>query len=158
MNNNNQKQSDTTEIKSAVSTVVEKGENIREQVRNITLNALSEKHLDLKEIKQVIHNVIQGASSGVTGNQTQVKEALTEAVSGVDEALEKSAEASKLAIEEAASKVKDFGKHDLTRAVDDIVILEELFLDTIKEVAEGTNQLAQDNLHDFLQHAKIQFN
>ncbi len=144
----------TEEVKENARAAIEKGNNIRDEVRDITLKALSEKHLDLKMINQVIHSVMEGVGIGAEAKGDQTKDALTDAMAGMDEALAKSAEASKLAIEETAGRIKDFSQHDLKLAVDNLQALEDLFFDTVLDVANGTNKMVKESLSDLIKHAQ----
>lgn len=154
MNMMKEKEVETSDVKAASQSAVERGEAIREDTRDITLTALSQRHLDSKKIRQVVRAVIEGASIGSTSKGGQAKDALLDAMTGVDEALAKSAEASKLAIEEAAGNLKDFGKQDLKRALDDLQTLEDMFLDTMNEVAKGADELIRGALSDMVEHAR----
>lgn len=133
---------------------VESGENIRATMRKITLAALRRGRLDAQGVKSVARAVIHGASLGVTDAGDRSRQALSEALAGIDEALAKSAEASKLAIEEAAGRLRDYGKRDLERAFEDMRVLEGLFLDTVKDVAENSAGAAREILQDLLRHAR----
>jgi len=107
-----------------------------------------------KKINKVIYAVMEGASIGAEDKGEQAKNALTDTMSGVDDALAKSAEASKLAIEEAAGHIKDFSSHDLKNALDDLLTLEELFFDTVRDVAKGTKDTIKKTLSDLVKHAE----
>jgi len=133
---------------------VEHGENIRDTMRKITLAALGRGRLDAEGMGRVVRSVVQGASLGIAGAGERSAEALGEALSGIDDALAKSAEATKLAIEEAAGQLKDYGKKDLERAFNDLHALEGMFLDTIKNVAEDSAGVARETLQGLLRHAK----
>ncbi len=133
---------------------VEQGGNIRDTVRNITLAALQRGRLDAQETKRVVRSVMQGASLAVgkAGNKSQ--QALGEALAGIDDALAKSAEASRLAIEEAAGRLRDYSKHDLEKAFNELKALENMFLDTVREVADHSAAEAREILQGLLQHAR----
>jgi hypothetical protein len=133
---------------------VEHGENIHDAMRDITLAALKRVRLDAKEMRRVVRSVMQGASLGVADTGERSRAALSEALAGIDDALAKSAEATKLAIEEAAGRLRDYGKRDLERSFDDLRAMENMFLDTIKDVAEGSAGVAKEILHDLWQHAR----
>lgn len=134
---------------------VESGENIRDAVRNITIAALSRgKKLDAQETRRVVRSVMQGMSLGVNKAGEKSREALSEALAGVDEALAKSAEATRLAIEEAAGRLRDYRKQDLERTFNDMRMLENMFLETLKDVAEHSAGEVQKTLHGLLQHAR----
>ena len=154
MNEEREQDVDTQTVKEAARTATQRSETIRKDVRDITLKALSQGRLDVKKVKQIVNAVMTGASIGAEAKGEQVKSALTDAMAGMDEALAKSAEASKLAIEETAGHVKDFGNHDLKQALDDLLSLEELFFDTVHDVAKGTNEMIKGTLSDLVKHAQ----
>lgn len=133
---------------------VESGENIRDAIRDITMAALGRGQWDAQETKRVVRSVLQGATQGVSKAGDRSRQALSEALAGVDEALAKTAEATKLAIEEAAGRLRDYGKHDLERSFNNMRVLEEMFLDTVKDVADHSAGEAQVILQGLLRHAK----
>ena len=152
--NNEEKHVDTGKVKEAVKKAVEEGKDIRDEVRDITMEALSKGHLEMERIKTVVTSVWDGAKEGVGSESEEIKQSFKEVMSGLDEALEKSAHASKLAIEETVGKVKDFSQEDLKRAIDDLKGLEEMLLDTVTEVAKSSKSTVADVLHDTVVHAK----
>ena len=154
MNEERNNEVDTQGIKEASRTAVDEGKAIREDIRNITLKALSEGHMDVKKINQVIRAVTEGASIGAEAKGADVKETLLDTISGMDEALAKSAEASKLAIEETAGHLKDFSSHDLKQALDDLQTLESLFVDTMHDVGKGAGEMVKGVLGDLVKHAQ----
>jgi len=154
MSKENKSEIDTEIVKDVARTAIERGDDIRNDVRSVTLQALSDGHLDTKKINKVIHAVMEGVSIGAEDKGEQTKDALSDAMSGMDEALAKSAEASKLAIEEAAGHIKDFSRQDLKLAFDDLLALEEMFFDTVHDVAKGTSEEVKETLSDLVKHAK----
>jgi len=154
MSDKREQEIDVEIVKKVSQAAIEKGDNIRNDVRDLTLKALSERHLDVKKTKEVIHSVIDGASIGAAAKGDQVKDKLKDTMAGIDDALAKSAEASKLAIEEAAGHVKDFSRHDLKRALDDLLTLEELFFSTAHDVAKGASETIKETLSDLINHSK----
>jgi polyhydroxyalkanoate synthesis regulator phasin len=133
---------------------IERGENIHDAVRNIMLAALQKGRFDSVETKRVVRSVIQGATLGLGNAGDKSQQALRETLAGIDDALAKLAEASKLAIEEAAGRLHDYRKHDLERAFNDMRTLEGMFLDSIKEVADQSVGEAKKILQDLLRHAR----
>lgn len=133
---------------------VAEGENIHKAVRDITLEALSAGHLDMQKMREVVQAVLQGASLGAKEKGAHAEQALRETMAGVDEALAKSAEASKLAIEEAAGHIKEFGSQDLKRGLDDLRSLEDMFLDTVQNIARASDGAVREGLGNLAQHAR----
>ncbi len=133
---------------------VEDGDNIHEAVRDITLEALSAGRLDMQRIGEIVQSVLRGASLGAEKQIGRVEQALREAMAGVDEALAKSAEASGLAIEEAAGNIKEFGSQDLKQGLEDLGALEGMFLDTVKNIARASEGMVKEVLGNLAQHAQ----
>ncbi len=154
MSNHESQDDISSKAKEAARAAVEKGENIHGAVRDVTLKALREGQLEVRKIQEIVHSVLQGASDGAKKDASRAEESLRETMDGVDEALEMSAMASKLAIEEAAGNVKEFGEKDLKRALDDLLTLEGMFLDTLASVAKASNETARKTLSDLESHAR----
>ncbi|MGZ5009150.1 MAG: DUF6781 family protein [Methylobacter sp.] len=137
----------TDEVREAVRS----GTDIHRQVKDITLKALTNGELDMKNIKQVTEAVAKGIDEGIAGRDEQAKGAFTHAVTALDDALAIAAEASALAIQEAASKVST--QHDFKDAIKDIQGMEHLFIDTVEKLAKGSTQVTADIVNDFIAHA-----
>lgn len=152
---------DTSALEAQVRSTIAKGGDVKRAVQHLTLQKLSEKTHDLESLKNVMTAVIQGAGEGAeqqlkqTSSQTQASLAqITDAIAGLDAALAQLAEASKLAIEEAAGRAQKFSNEELARARTELESLEALFLDTLKVSASAAKGAVADTLHDLLAHAK----
>jgi 6-pyruvoyl-tetrahydropterin synthase len=141
------------QVQESVQEAVGKNEDISEAVRKITVDALSRKSLDYDSIRSTIRDVLEGAKMGAK-DDGKVKAAFQQVTSGLDEALAQSAEASKLAIEETAGRIKDFSKQDLKRALDELSGLEDLFIETISEAAKSSKGVVSETFTDLVNHAK----
>lgn len=142
------------QVQTATEEAIIYSDNISDEVRNITIRALSRHHLDIEHIKAVINAVLTGAQDATERNSDRMKETLKEVTEGLDEALEKSAYASKLAIEETAGRIKDFTENDLKRSMDDLAGLEDIFIETLNEVANNSKTMASDTYRDLAEHFK----
>ncbi|MDD5241560.1 MAG: hypothetical protein PHG47_07560 [Sulfuricella sp.] len=142
------------EIKQAASASVEQGVNIREKVRNLTLQALKTRKLSADEIKSVIGPVVEGISLGASKRAGEVKSALTEGMTGLDEALSKAAEATQLALQQLTSQARDFSEGDLDWALVNLKRLEEEFLGTVSQVADSATGIIKQEMKDLVAHAR----
>ncbi len=104
---------------------------------------------------------MKGVSEGAqqklqqTPAQTQtVLEPIRDAVAGLDAALAQLAEASKLALEEAAGRAQKFSNEELTRARAELESVETLFLDIVQTSASAAQELVKETLGDLIGHAK----
>lgn len=154
MTEETQPESEFEEVQAEAQKVAEENVEIADEVRDITLKALSEGKLDGARVKNVVKAVMEGVSIGASNKQSDVKSTLKEALSGVDEALAKTAEASKLAVEEAIGRVKDYNKDELDQAIKNIKELENTFVDTVKTVSKSGSTLVKETLDDLVTHAK----
>jgi len=142
------------DVKDAVRVAVKSGADVHKQVKDITLKALTERQLDMENIKSVTETVINGINEGMDSHGEHGREVFNQAATALDDALAIAAEASTLAIEEAASKVNEYSEHDLNGAVKDIQAMEGLFLDTFEKVAKSSSQVVTDIVNDFIAHSR----
>ena len=141
-------------IKAAASEAVQQGGDIRSRVRDLTLQALKTRSVELDEIKEVVGAVTEGISLGLEKRGAEVKTALSEALAGLDEAVTKSAEATQLALRQLASQGKDFSEHELRDALDYLKHLQEEFLFTVGRIADTASDRVKIEWADLLEHAK----
>ncbi len=148
-------------LEAEVREAVAKGLHTRETVRHLTLNAMNAHHLDLASLQRIITAIIQGVHDGATQqlqhviSQTQTaKSQIHEAVAGLDSALASFAQASKLALEEAAGQTQKFSENELKQAHSELESLESLFLDILHNTANAAQGLTADILHDLGRHAR----
>jgi ElaB/YqjD/DUF883 family membrane-anchored ribosome-binding protein len=153
--------SDTSALEAKVRNSISQGNNVREEVRDLTVKALSTQDQDQKSLRKVVTAVMKGVSEGAqqklqqTPAQTQtVLEPVRDAVAGLDAALAQLAEASKLALEEAAGRAQKFSDEELTRARAELESVETLFLDIVQSSASAAQELVKETLGDLISHAK----
>jgi hypothetical protein len=140
------------DVKDAVRTAVKSGTDVHQQIKTITLKALTSRQLDVENIKSVTEAVGNGINEGMATHGEHAKEVFMQAATALDDALAIAAEASKLAIEEAASRVTEYSEHDLNDAIKELQDMEGSFLDTLAKVAKGSNQVVADIVNDFITH------
>ena len=125
---------DAKELEADVRRAVEQGEDIQENVRRLTLMALGAEPLDLEAMRRTMSAVVHGARDGIQAanapnshpSARRLETKIAEAVAGLNSALAQFAEASKLAMEEAAGQARKFSDEELTRTRDDLQSLESI--------------------------------
>lgn len=142
------------EVKEDIREAVQSGFGVHEKIKTITLKALTERQLDRENIKDVAEAVSKGIYEGMATQSGQAKEVFTHAASALDDALAVAAEASKLAIEEVASRVSEYSHHDLNGATQDLQGMEGTLLDALEQAAKDSNQMVSDIVGDFVGHAR----
>ncbi len=141
-------------VEDAIRAAVDSGSDIYQKVQAITLKALTEHELDLDNIKSVVQSAGKGINAGLVSQNEQTQEIFKQAARALDDALAKTAEASKLAIEEATSRVSDFSHDEVSNATDALKTLESLFIETLQTVAQSGNQVVRNIVEDFITHTQ----
>lgn len=142
-------------IKAEAATVVEQGRDLRTQVRDITLRALSRRSLSLGEVGGVVRAVTEGVSLGLGRRGGEVKVAAREALGGLDEALKKLAEVTRLTMQQATSQGREFHAQDLKPALEEMKRLEETFLFTVSQVTHAAGGRIKEAFQAFVTHGKL---
>jgi hypothetical protein len=141
-------------LRAAVSESVEEGIDIRERVRDLTLQAMRSRRLDPEELRQIMHAAFEGVSLGAERRGADVRAALADAVKGLDEAFMKSAEAGRLALEELTSRTRDFSENELKQALANMKRMEEDFMATLHQVAQTARPLVRTQMNDLFEHMR----
>lgn len=151
-----QRVSTVEEIEQLVKSVLEHDTAaVSERVRTITLNAFSGSKLDYDALKQVMSAVIKGAQQGAASHVEDEAKLLKDAMQGLDDALATAAEATQLALKEAANRTNEFSQQGLKKTIEDLATLESLFIETLSNAAQRTSGTAKATLHDLAQHARL---
>ncbi len=141
-------------IRGAASESVRQGEHIRERVREVTLQALRERRFDGPGVRAVIRAVTEGVATGAGKSRTEMRYAISEALTGLDQALRTSAEAGTAALKQLSSTGRSFSDNELKQAIGTMRRLEEDFFDTVGQVAEGASTQVQPQLREALANAR----
>ena len=142
------------EILEAARKAVEAGRDVQRAIRDLVLEGLGRGRLTAERTRKVVQAVTEGAARGAASESADLQDALKKAMAGLEEALGMTATATRLAIEEAVANLKDFTSHDLKRALDDLLALEKLFLDSVADVARGARGTGSGILHDLGTHTR----
>jgi hypothetical protein len=130
------------------------GENIRERVRELTLQALQSRRLDLAATREVITSLTQGISLGAERRGQDLRRALSEAFAGMDQAISKAAQASNLALKELASRGREFSDNELKQGLERMRQMEGDFLDSVRQVSKSASGGVKREWQDLIAHAQ----
>ena len=127
-------------LKKVAADTVVKGENLRANVRDLTLRALQSRELTLVQIKKVLKSVSEGANAGAAKARIDVEKPLADALAGMDDALLKAVRASQLALEQLLDHGADFEDSSIRKALDELNDIEDEFLNVVKDCAASANK------------------
>jgi hypothetical protein len=141
-------------IQDAAAATVREGTDIRTKTRELTLLALQRQRFDRHGMREVIRAVTEGAARGAEKSRTDLRQAMSEALSGLDQALRTSAEAGHTALKQLAATGKGFSDSEFKQALANLRKLEDDFLSTVEQVAGAANERVQPGLRDALRTAR----
>jgi len=142
------------QIKESARKLVRAGQDVRAQLHELTVRALTQRQLAEQEIKQVLGAITEGVSLGTTERAEEVRAAMGDALNGIDDALTNAAEAMQLALGEASSHAKDFAEQDLKQGLEELKKLEQMFLETVSRVSESASGLVKQEFSALTEHAR----
>jgi hypothetical protein len=119
---------------------------IRKRVRELTSQVLQHGRVDTEAVKDVVRAVAGGSSSAV-GSGAEANEPFADAVRALGDGLKKSAAAAHDALQQLASRGKDFTDNDLKDALISLKALEEAYVAAANRVSEAmTGNLRREML------------
>jgi len=142
------------QIREAAGASMAAGENIRERVRELTLQALQSRRLDFSAMREVMTSLTQGISLGAERRGQDVRQALSEAFAGMDQAMSKAAQASSLALKELAARGRDLSDNDLKQGLERMRQMEGDFLDSVRQVSQSASGSVKSEWQDLIAHAQ----
>ena len=142
----------TDDIKQAASESV-RGENIRERVHDVTLEALKTRRFDRESIREVVRAVTEGMTRGAEGSRLGVRHALAEGLRGIDQALTKSVDAGHEAIRQMAATGRGISDNEVKQALAGLRKVEEDFVATVDQVASSANERVRPELRELLRQS-----
>lgn len=142
------------QIREAASASMAAGENIRERVRELTLQALQSRRLDFSAMREIMTSLTQGISLGAERRGQDVRQALSEAFAGMDQAMSKAAQASSLALKELAARGRDLSDNELKQGLERMRQMEGDFLDSVRQVSQSASGSVKSEWQDLIAHAQ----
>jgi len=120
------------------------GEALRKAVSEATLRALQGRELTLDNIKKVVKNVAEAASTGIARNPTptiDVEGMLGKALGGIDAALLQAVEANRKALEQFVSGGVSLTEKPLKEALANIEKMEDVFFAAVTKASQSAGPL-----------------
>lgn len=129
------------------------GGDIRARVRELTLQAIQARKLDFEAMRQVMSDMAEGVATGAEARGGQVKEALADAFKGMDEAFTKSAHATQLAMQDLATRARDFNDTEVRDTLEGLRHMEGDMLSAMSRAAERVGGRVRTETQEILAHA-----
>ncbi len=120
------------------------GESLRKAVSEATLRALQGRELTLDNIKKVVKNIAEAASTGIARNPApaiDVEGMLGKALGGIDAALLQAVEANRKALEQFVSGGVSLSEKPLKEALANVEKMEDAFFGAITKASQTAGPL-----------------
>src|SRR6266536_925723 len=143
----------TTSAADAASPVTE-DQAIRQRVQGLTSQVLQQGRVDPEAVRDVVRAVIGRTPGNAAVSGAEARELFADAVRGLDEALAKSASATHDALQQLASRGKDFTDNDLKEALVSLRKLEEDYAAAANRIAEAMSGNLRREMMELAVHAQ----
>jgi CII-binding regulator of phage lambda lysogenization HflD len=127
---------------------------IRQRVKELTSQVLQQGRMDPDAVRDVVRAVIGRTPSEIAASAGDARELFAAAVRELDEALTKSASATHSALQQLASRGKDFTDNDLKEALVSLKKLEEDYVAATSRVAEAMSGNLRRQMTELAAHAQ----
>jgi len=135
--------------------IVNEGADIRERIRRLVLRVFRERRMALSELNDLARQVVDGTAEAMRrANREQGRDALCQVAAGLEDAYAAASQATRLAVEEAATRGQAFAEADLKRAKEDLKSLEGMFFQTLSDTASRFSHEMAEQWRDLAAHTQ----
>lgn len=147
--------STATRHKSKRKTPKQSEKDVRQRVHQLTLKALRDGDMTLRDIPKLAQQFIEDAAAGLNNAVPQSgRNVLRQVVDGLTDAAEATVHSTKKAVTSMASRGSTFVKHDAARTVKDLRNLEGDFISALEHAGKSLKGAAKDELDSIVHHAR----
>jgi hypothetical protein len=143
----------TTSATDAASAAVE-DQPIRERVKKLTSQVLQQGRVDPEAVREVASAVLGRTPGSSAATGAEAREFFTETVRQLDDALVKSASATHGALQQLASRGRDFTDNDLKEALVSLRKLEEDYVAVSNRLTEAMSTNLRREMTEIAAHAQ----
>jgi hypothetical protein len=140
-------------LRQAAAESVRQGEDIRQRVHDLTLEALKARRFDREGIRTVVRAVSEGVSLAAPTSRAGVRHALGEAFRGMDEALTRSVQAGQEALRQLVAAGRGISDNEVKQALAGLRKIEDDFIATVTQVADSANERMRPELRELVSRA-----
>jgi hypothetical protein len=136
------------------SPVTSEDQVIRERVKGLTSQALQQGRIDPEAVRDIARAVIGGTPGNMATSGAETRELFADAVRKLDEALVKSASATHDALQQLATRGKDFTDNDLKEALVSLRQLQQDYAAAANRIAEAMTGNLRREMTELAAHAQ----
>jgi len=142
------------DVKTEVERIVEEGQEVRRRVGRVVASASDTAAKQATGLAGLVEKAVQGAVEAVDRSAPEDPEStLRQVIEGVGDGLERTAQATKLAVEEAAGEGRSYASEDLNRVSEDLGTLSRMFVETVERGVQGVSKEGRVQVQNVREHA-----
>jgi len=138
----------------AASPVTSEDQVIRERVKGLTTKALQEGRIDSDAVRDIARAVIGGTAGNMAVSGAETRELFADMVRKLDAALMKSTRETHDALQQLATRGKDFTDNDLKEALVSLRQLQQDYTAAASRIAEATTGNLRREMLELAVHAQ----
>jgi hypothetical protein len=129
--------------------------DIRERVHDLTLRALRDRDLTLRDIPKLAQRLVENAAAGMNNAVPASKRnVLRQVVDGLTDAATATAQSTKSVATSTAQRGSKFIKHDAARTARDLKTIEEEFVSALGRAGKHLTGAAKEELDAIVRHSR----
>lgn len=158
-NESSQTQSEADErLKREIEAIIRDGKDIRDRVRAAVEASVDKTKAAPERLSNFAHSTVESAVKTVDESMPKEPESvLRQVVDGLGDAFQRTAQATRLAVQEAAGEGKAYATDDLKQVASDFRTLSEMFVDTVGDAAKSAAKSAKGEASSMRDHAARTF-
>ena len=145
-------------VKEATSLVIEAGNNVEQVVENTAreavYKAMKEARFSASRARRISETVLSAAVESAQESNKYVKEVANSVIEGVRKGLADSVEFTQHELASIETSVEEYVQEDIEQTKADIESVSELFVEVLRKVADKSDMLAKNSLHDAAEDAQ----
>ncbi len=145
-------------VKEATFLVIEAGKDVEQVVENTVREAVSkamkEARFSASRARRISETVLSAAIESAQESNKYVKEVANSAIEGVRKGLADSVEFTQHELANMEASVEEYVQEDIEQTKADIESVSELFVEVLRKIADKSDMLAKNILHDAAEDAQ----
>jgi len=140
-------------LRKAAEEAMKTGGDVSRRIRDLTLEALSNRRFDREGIRDVVRSVTEGMAAAAPASGGSMRKAMGAAFRGMDDALTRSVEAGEEALRKMVAAGRSINDNEVKQALAGLKKIEDDFVSTVSQVAQSANERVRPELAELAKRA-----
>ena len=140
-------------LRKAAAEAMKTGGDVSRRIRDLTLEALSNRRFDREGIRDVVRSVTEGMAAAAPASAGTMRKTMGAAFRGMDDALTRSVEAGEEALRKMVAAGRSINDNEVKQALAGLKKIEDDFVSTVSQVAQTANERVRPELTELAKRA-----